>query len=286
LRIAVAWRRTLSGFIALTRPVNGLISFLSIGMGALVTGTLEPGSKVLLAAFSGTLVGSAGNAINDYCDVEIDRINKPRRPIPSGRVSREQALYFAMALFASGVGLAVGIGLEAILLAVGASLLLVAYSFWLKRTVLWGNLTVSTVTAAAFVYGGMAVGRIRAALIPAGFAFLFHLGREIVKDVEDLRGDSHVRARTLPVLFGVRAAQWGVTLVFALLIVATSLPYLYGIYSQRYFWIVLFGVDTVLLYCIIAFWRDVRPKRLAFMSNLLKADMLVGLLAIYLGRQG
>jgi len=286
LRIAVAWRRTLSGFIALTRPVNALISFLSIGMGALVTGTLEPGSKVLLAAFSGTLVGSAGNAINDYCDVEIDRINKPRRPIPSGRVSREQALYFAMALFASGVGLAVGIGLEAILLAVGASLLLVAYSFWLKRTVLWGNLTVSTVTAAAFVYGGMAVGRIRAALIPAGFAFLFHLGREIVKDVEDLRGDSHVRARTLPVLFGVRAAQWGVTLVFALLIVATSLPYLYGIYSQRYFWIVLFGVDTVLLYCIIAFWRDVRPKRLAFMSNLLKADMLVGLLAIYLGRQG
>ncbi len=282
----MAWRRTLSGLIALTRPVNALISFLSIGMGALVTGTLEPGSKVLLAAFSGTLVGSAGNAINDYCDVEIDRINKPRRPIPSGRVSREQALYFAMALFASGVGLAVGIGLEAILLAVGASLLLVAYSFWLKRTVLWGNLTVSTVTAAAFVYGGMAVGRIRAALIPAGFAFLFHLGREIVKDVEDLRGDSHVRARTLPVLFGVRAAQWGVTLVFALLIVATSLPYLYGIYSQRYFWIVLFGVDTVLLYCIIAFWRDVRPKRLAFMSNLLKADMLVGLLAIYLGRQG
>ena len=94
------------------------------------------------------------------------------------------------------------------------------------------------------------------------------------------------RAVTLPVVHGVRAAQWVVTLVFSLLIVATWLPYVFGIYNTVYFWIVVLGVDSVLVYAIVAFWCDVRPQRLAFLSNLLKVDMLVGLLAIYLGRQG
>ncbi|MDZ7372881.1 MAG: geranylgeranylglycerol-phosphate geranylgeranyltransferase [candidate division KSB1 bacterium] len=276
----------LSGLIGLTRPVNAAISFLSIGMGAAVTGTLEPGVKVLLAALSGTLIGSAGNAINDYYDIDIDRINKPHRPIPSGRVSPRQAMALAIALFVAGVAMAFGVGPAAVLVASVATLLLVAYSCWLKRTALWGNLTVSAVTGAAFVYGGLAVGRVRAALIPAGFSFLFHLGREIVKDVEDLPGDRQARAKTLPILHGVRAAQWAVTVVFSLLIVATWLPYVFDLYNQLYLWIVILGVDTVLVYSLLVLWTDIRPKRLAFVSNLLKADMLVGLLAIYLGRQG
>ncbi len=282
----VSLARVVSGLVGLTRPVNALISFLSIMIGAAVTGTLEPLQKVLLAAFSGALVGSAGNAINDYYDVDIDRVNKPHRPIPSGRVSRPGALVFALILFAAGVGLSFFVRAEAVWVALGATLLLIAYSAWLKRTVLLGNLTVSTVTGAAFIYGGLAVGRVRAALIPAGFSFLFHLGREIVKDVEDLKGDRQAKAVTLPVVHGVRAAQWAVTLVFSLLIVATWLPYVFGIYNTVYFWIVVLGVDSVLVYAIVAFWWDVRPRRLAFLSNLLKVDMLVGLLAIYLGRQG
>lgn len=274
----------LSGFAGLIRPVNAVISFLSICIGAAVTGTLEPLEKVLVAAASGTLVGSAGNAINDYYDVDIDRINKPQRPIPSGRVSRSEALLLSALLFGLGIALAFLVRAEAVAIAVGATLLLIAYSYRLKRTVLWGNLTVSTVTGAAFLYGGLAVGRVRAALIPAGFSFLFHLGREILKDVEDLEGDRRARAVTLPVVHGIRAAQWAVTAVFGLLIVATWLPYLYGVYNATYFWIVCLGVDTVLLYAIVQFWLDVSRGKLAFLSNLLKGDMLVGLLAIYLGR--
>jgi len=273
-----------SGFVALMRPVNGLIAFLSILLGAAVTGTVQPLWRVLLAGLSGMLVGAGGNAINDAYDVEIDRVNKPWRPIPSGRVSRRQALSFALLLMAAGTLLAAPIGWPAVGVALAASLLLVLYSARLKRTVLWGNLTVSLVSALAFIYGGLAVRRVREALIPAGFAFLFHLGREIVKDVEDMRGDRAGAAQTLPVVHGVRAAQAVVTAVFAVLIVATWLPYLAGVYDQDYFWIVLFGVDTVLLYAIWAFWRSTEPAHLARLSNLLKADMLVGLLAIYLGR--
>lgn len=273
-----------SGFVALMRPVNGLIAFLSIFLGAAVTGTVQPLWRVLLAAFSGTLIGAGGNAVNDAYDVEIDRVNKPERPIPSGRVSRAEAFGFAFTLIAVGMLVAVPIGWAAVAVAASASALLILYSARLKRTVLWGNLTVSVVSALAFVYGGLAVRRVKEALIPAGFAFLFHLGREVVKDVEDVRGDRVGSARTLPVVHGVRAAQTVVTAVFSVLIVATWLPYLVGVYDLVYFLIVLFGVDTVLVYAVWAFWRSVEPSHLARLSNLLKADMLVGLVAIYLGR--
>ena len=274
----------ISGFVALTRPVNGLIAFLSILLGAAVTGTVHPLWRVLLAGVSGALVGAGGNAINDAYDVEIDRVNKPWRPIPSGRVSRREAFGFALALLGAGVLVALAIGWAAVLVAVVASLFLVLYSARLKRTVLWGNLSVSLVSALAFIYGGLAVRRVKEALIPAGFAFLFHLGREVVKDVEDLRGDRAGAARTLPVVHGVRAAQVFVTLVFVFLVVATWLPYLVGVYDTDYFWTVVLGVDTVLAYVVWAFWKSTEPSHLARLSNLLKADMLVGLLAIYLGR--
>lgn len=271
-------------YLELIRPVNVLIAFAAIFVGAFITGTIHPLARVTLACISGALVAAGGNSINDFYDVDIDRINKPRRPLPSGQVAAEEALLFSLILLSSGVILGFLIGPKAFLIALFCALLLVSYSARLKRMPLWGNLAVSTATGLAFIYGGLAVGRFQAALIPAGFAFLFHLGREIIKDIEDFEGDVGVNTKTIPICWGVRWALGITTGVFLCLIALTLFPFFFRIYRLAYLVVVVLGVDLVLVYVIFSMWANSRPANLARLSTILKADMVVGLLAICLGR--
>ncbi len=273
----------LKGYFILIRPVNILIGALTVFVGAFITGTIQPLEKVLLACVSGSLIMAGGNVINDYFDVEIDRVNKPFRPLPSNTVRVSSALGFAIILFALGVFLSIFICVSAIFVAAITSIGLFFYSAKLKQTVFWGNITVSLFSALAFIYGGIAVGRWAGVLIPAGFAFLFHLGREIIKDIEDQSADKTVSAQTLPLKFGTRAALKVTTVIFSTLIIFTFFPYLFGVYSKAYFWIVFIGVDLVILVALGIMWKHPSPESLRRISATLKADMPVGLLAIYLG---
>ncbi len=276
-RLLAAWQ--------LTRPVNVLIGMLSIAIGALVAGSLTPWQNVLLACLSGGLITAAANAINDYFDVEIDRINKPFRPLPSGSLSRGFAAAFAGVLFVAGVALSALINRAALLIAASASVLLYLYSARLKRTVLWGNLTVSLLSGLAFIYGGVAVFRLKIALVPAVFAFFFHLGREILKDIEDMVGDRAAEAVTFPIRHGVHASRLLITAVFSLLMILTLVPYGAGLFGRVYLWLVVLGVDAVLLFVMVSLWRDSSRENLHRLSGILKLDMLVGLLAIVAGVQ-
>ena len=254
---------------------------LSVLIAAMVTGTLEPHFAVFLAAISAGLIMAAGNTINDYFDIEIDRINKPLRPLPAQKMSLETARILAFGEFLLGITLSAFISLPMLLIAAFFSLLIYFYAAVFKRTVLWGNLVVSLATAATFIYGGMAVRRPGSAIIPALFAFFFHFGREILKDIEDIKGDQKNAAQTFPVRFGVRPAIRLIWLNFLLLAVLTAVPFIAGWYGTAYFGIVVFGVYPVIGYVLISILQNTAPKHLGFLSNLLKADMLIGLLAIY-----
>ena len=271
-------------FLILTRPVNVLIGMLSIFIGALITGTIQPLQKVLLACFSGGVIAGAANAINDYFDLEIDRINRPDRPLPAGKIVPYQARVFSFVLFGVGIFLGGLVNTNAFIIAAFSTLLLYFYSARLKRTVLWGNLSVSLATALAFIYGGVAVNRFYESLIPACFSFLFHLGREIIKDAQDVTGDAANQAVTLPVKAGVKVALQVATLIYLLLVGITLLPYFFEIYGFIYLAVVFVGVDLMIIGILFSVWLNQSPKNLGLMSNLLKADMLVGLIAIFLGK--
>ena len=161
---------------------------------------------------------------------------------------------------------------------------MILYDFCLKRIALWGNLAVGLAGGLAFVYGGLAVGRPTGALVPAGFAFLFHLGREIVKDAEDISGDREAGAMTLPVRWGARTAVACASGTFGLLIPLTFVPFCLGLYGWLYLAIVVLGVDLVLVYVVLSMWRNYSPSNLRRVSIVLKADMIVGLGAILAGR--
>jgi geranylgeranylglycerol-phosphate geranylgeranyltransferase len=272
------------GYIQLTRPVNLLIAFGSIFVGGFVTGTIHPFSKLMLACFSGALIAAGANSINDYYDLEIDQINKPGRPLPSGLVTPSQACYFALILFAVGTLASSFIHLPGFVIALCSSLLLYLYSFRLKRTILWGNLTVALLSGMAFIYGGLAVGRYREAVIVGIFSFFFHLSREIIKDIEDMKGDRSEGLITLPLKYGVKSALVLASIVMVLLIGLTLVPYFMHIFSPVYLIIVIAGVDLFLAYVLFAMWIRPVPEHLGRLAVLMKADMLVGLLAVYFGR--
>lgn len=268
------------------RPLNCTISALSILIAALLASPQWLTLKVLVAMLSTALITAGANTINDYFDVEIDRINRPQRPLPAQRLTPGFAKVFAIILFGCGVFFSIFINIFAIIIALTSSLLLFIYSAKLKQTVLWGNATVSFMGGLAFVYGALAAGRWSEGIIPASFAFLFHFGREILKDMEDMQGDAVCKARTLPVQHGYRTALAATTGIYSLLIGATILPYRLGIYGLAYFITVLLGVDFVLLVVLLILWADPGKHRVGSVNQILKADMLVGLLAIYLGKAG
>ena len=271
-------------FILLTRPLNVVISMLSIFIGAFITGTISPLGKVLLASLSGGLIAGGANTINDYYDIEIDKINKPHRPIAAGKVSLTEGFIYAIVLFFIGIIIGWLINWQAFAISLFSSFLLFLYSSRLKRTVLWGNLTVSLVTALAFIYGGVAVNRLSFAVIPAVFSFFYHLGREIIKDAEDIEGDSARQIITLPIRYGKTAALKLATLIYAILIVLTLVPYGLEIFGIYYLIIVLAIVNLVVIYVLISLWRDSSSKNLSRLSIILKLNMFVGLMAIYCGQ--
>jgi len=275
--------KKIDGYIQLTRPVNLLIAFVSIFMGGFITGSIQPLAKLLFACLSGTLIAAGANAVNDFYDLDIDRINRPKRPLPSGRVSPTHAHVFSIVLFIAGIVFSVFIHMAGVIIAISSSVLLYLYSLRLKRTVLWGNITVATITGMAFVYGGMAVGRTREAMVVGVFAFFYHGAREIIKDVEDMEGDQAQGISTLPIRYGVQRALVWVTIALIILIGLTFIPYVLGIFSMYYLVIVVVGVDLFLVYVLISMWRNPESRNLGRLAVWMKADMLMGLLAVYLG---
>ncbi|MBD3225396.1 MAG: hypothetical protein GF313_11735, partial [Caldithrix sp.] len=225
------------------------------------------------------------NIINDIFDIHIDRINKPRRPLPAGKVTKIQAIAFFTFSYLLGLLFSGLCDFKMFLIALATSILLVGYSAYFKRRVLIGNIVVSAATATAFVFGAMAVHAWTSGIIPAVFAFLFHFGREIIKDMQDIEGDLAGDARTFPGKYGLWPAMILIDIIFLILIVLTILPYIFNVYGITYFWVVLLGVDLVLLFIAIMIWIQNENKQLGRWSFILKIDMFVGLIALYLGNQ-
>lgn len=272
----------LLSYIALSRPVNGLITALSIAIGALCADGAVEAIALLKAALSALLINGAGNAFNDIVDIDIDRINRPARPLPAGRISPRQAALFTALLALAGSFLALSLSLWHALFATAIIALLATYSIYLKNSTLWGNALIGLIGASAFFYGALAAGSVGRAWIPALFAFLFHLGREIIKDIEDIAGDRLRGDHTLPLRWGVQRAAYLASFIYVLLILFTIIPFWIEIYATAYLLCVC-CIDLLILYVLCRLYREKNALDHDLLGRLLKAGMLLGLLAIAIG---
>lgn len=228
---------------------------------------------VFLAAF---IITGAGNAVNDFFDRAIDAVNRPRRPIPSGRVSPRAALLFSILLFFTGCACAVLVSGLCLAVAASNSALLYMYARSLKATPLAGNLCVGYLTGSTFLFGGAAYGAdgVRAVLAPALLAALATVSREIVKDIEDVEGDRAGGARTLPILAGMRASSL-LASAFALAAAGLScIPRLGTAY------LVIVAVADMLF--LVSVWRMLKGEA-SGAQRALKQAMAVALLAFLAG---
>lgn len=274
----------LGGLFSLMRPVNTAVAFIGIAAACLIAGAApEQWPRILMTALAGALAGAFGNVINDVYDVAIDRVNKPHRAIASGRVSPRAGSIWAAVCALAALLLSLPLGSGPALIVAASILLMFAYSAVLKRIPLIGNLAVGILTGAAFVFGALVFDRPEAGIVPAVFAFLFNIAREILKDIEDVRGDQAQNVRTLPVVAGEHVALLLVTILLIVVIAATIIPAVTGMYHAVYFWVVFFGVDCVLVYVLFTVWNDRSTSSLARLNTLLKYDMLAGIGAILMG---
>jgi len=273
---------TLLNLIEITRPLNCVITFLSVLLGGWL-GTSTVPSPLLLAALSAAFITGGGNVLNDLCGVAEDKINKPQRPLPSGRLSSKTATIFTIFLLLLGLSLGFTLPTPTPLIAVIAVIGLVFYNIWLKGVPLIGNLLVGALGGLAFLYGGFATQTVHPALWPALFATLFHLGREILKDLEDIAGDQILSGSTLPLSWGKTSARASVICIFSILILLLPLPAILDIYGTPY--LILVGILAVLLvYVLVYFLKDDTPASLYRLNILLKAGMMLGLSAFFFDR--
>jgi len=223
-------------YLELARPLNCAMAAVGVVIGEILAGA-HLSVQAVLAPIVAAIVCAGGNAINDYFDAEVDAVNRPERPIPSGRVSRKAAKRFALACFASGVFLSIFINSWCFIIAAVNSILLYAYSWKLKGTPLIGNAVISYLVGSCFLFGAAVGTRPAAAVWLFLLAFLANLVREILKDVEDVEGDAKAGLKTLPIVAGEKTAL-NVASVFSIaLAVLTPFPYLDGVVSARYLYL-------------------------------------------------
>ena len=237
---------------------------------------------VIVAGMSGGLIAAGGNAINDFFDLKVDKINRPDRPLPRGIVTLEEAK--SLWMYSSGAGLALSalLGVWNLIIASFWVAGLYVYSRQLKGTVLVGNVTVALMTGLAFPFGAFVVDRPGLGLYPGLFAFLANLARELLKDVEDVDGDATANLETLPVKHGAGAGFLGATIVLGVLILFTIVPVIVGVYNYTYLLFVLL-VDLGLAYVGVSLWYDATVTNLRRLSLILKVCMVGGLFAIFVG---
>lgn len=280
----------MQGYLAILRPPNLVMSFVGCLLGsAVVLGSvstlLESLSFALQAAAIAVLFTAAGNTLNDYYDRETDRVNHPERPIPSGQVTARGALAVAGLLFAATVPWSLFLRWELLAVVLVNLAFMASYEAVFKRTGLRGNLLIAWLVASLFLFGGLALYPDLPALLPvlvlALLAFLATLGREIVKDIEDVGGDTD--RETLPMRIGTTGAARVAAASFVLAVGLSGLPpalQMLGLLPRlglAYLPVVLVA-DAILIYAA----RN-STRRPGLSQRAAKYGMMVALLAFLVG---
>jgi geranylgeranylglycerol-phosphate geranylgeranyltransferase len=192
----------------------------------------KPGTVSPLAIGAGFVTGFAicafSMVVNDYYDVEVDRVNQPTRPLPSGQVSKGGAV--GTAIFMLVVGFAATLllaDLGAVLIVALYSLLAWLYDFRAKKYGLAGNLIVASSLSIPFIYGGViSGGQVLDSLLlfMASTSFLAGVGREVVKAMADVPGDQKRGVRSYASVHGLRSAAALGAAFFLFAVVASVLP--------------------------------------------------------------
>jgi len=270
--------------IRLLRPINLLTGAFAVWVSGAILNELHQRAELLFAVMTVVLYNAAANALNDYLDVDADRINHPNRPLSTDLVQRKTALILSVLLSVSGSVTALFLPVQATVLAIVVTLpLMIIYNIKLKKLPLVGNAVIAYILGLTFLFSGAAFGNMQPMIIPAMLAFGLTLLRELVKDIEDIDGDTRSGLNTYPVIFGLENAEKLVIGLSFLIAIGILYPWWLGIYGRLYLLAVIAGVEIPLVIITVLFIKDSSDRYAGIATKLLKLSTIAGVLAIYLG---
>ncbi len=275
-------------YIEILRPGNALMGAIAIILVAIIDKTIS--IPIILAMIAVFFETAAGNVINDYFDYNIDLVNKPERPIPSGRISLKNGRNYAYFLFLAGticgflISYLTNNWIPFIIVLI-ADAILYLYAYKLKATPLIGNLAVGFMTGFGFVFGGFTLNNptiITTSIFLGFFAFVMTTAREIIKDIEDVEGDRKDGARTLPILIGKKTPAILATILIIIDCALCPLLYIYNIFGILYLVIIAIAV-ILFIYSAILILKSQDEATAHKSSKMLKIGMLIAFLSFALG---
>lgn len=281
--------------IEILRPINDIMGSLTVIIGILNTRTDILAYLVIINIILGVLtyffVAGSGMVINDIYDLEIDKINRPERPIPSGRITIKQAKIIFFTALGIGVGLSIfhsfffNIGFLNIILAVFFGFIGWVYAKWGKKSGFLGNIIVSVSFSIGLVYGAILNNSIVPPYIYFFFltSFFLLLSREVIKGCEDIEGDKEQNVKTLAIRIGVKKSTRFAIIFSLIAIIFFILPYFTPIINPFLFLIsMIFGLIDAGCAVILMIFSNLTKESFKKISLLLKIGAFLGLIAFLL----
>ncbi|MEM5872436.1 MAG: UbiA family prenyltransferase [Candidatus Aenigmatarchaeota archaeon] len=264
-------------YLEILRIPNALMSIFAVLITAILIGFYNP-LKILIACLAVFLISGGGMVINDYFDYTADKVNKPKRALPSGKISRKNALIYSLFLFLIGNILCLLLNFQMFLIALFNTLLLIAYSWKIKKIILLGNFVVSWLTASIFLFTNLLLEKITPTiLILFLMAFSANIGREITKTIEDMEGDKKIKAKTLAIVGGKNLSAWAASIFIIFAVLFSPIPYFLNLLNINYLILVTFA-DIIFLYSCFAIF--ISPAK---SQKMMKIAMFIALISFLIG---
>jgi len=263
-------------YIEILRPSVFTLAVFAVIVSALIVGFYSI-FQIFIAVLVVLLISGAGNVTNDYFDYKIDKINKPKRPIPSGRILRKNAAIYATILYIIANVLAIlFLNIYMISLALFNTFVAFLYAWKIKSSFL-GHFVDSWLAASTFLFGALFVGINATIILLFIIAYSANLGREIVKGIEDIEGDKKIGAKTISAVAGKSFAGWISTIFILFAIIFSPLPYLFNLLSVNYLYLVLVSDIIFTFSCFLIF---ISPKK---SQKIMKIAMFIAIVAFLVG---
>lgn len=234
----------------LVKPELPIAAGICVVAGEVIASENVPTAFVALNGFfTGFFISGAAMITNDYFDLEVDRINHPQRPLPSGRISSLEVMILACLFSVAGFITSALLGPFALALAIFMWTVSNLYNWRYKEAGLLGNMMVGLCLAMLFILGGVAVGRLDNPMVWTfgALVFVFDLGEEIAGGAMDMEGDRKRSARSIALVYGKTHALRVSSLLFSLFVVISLLPFMMGWLGSLYL-VIFVPMDLAILY--------------------------------------
>lgn len=274
--------RKVRGLIELLRPELPFAAGVCVIIGEIIAfGSVPSFLNLFLGFVWGFFISSPAMIINDYFDIDVDRINSPHRPLPSGLILPTTAITLAIITTLIGLVASAFIDMSAVLLYIVFWLIGFLYNWKLKEKGLLGNLLVSSSVSITFILGGIAVGEPwnKAVWILSLIVFLFDLGEEIAADAMDIEGDKKRNVKSIAILIGKKNALRISALLFVLVIIFSFLPVIWNLLGTSYLAIISI-TDMMIFFFVIKLLKSPTIKEGHFSIRAIYLSALFGMLAI------